>query len=881
MFQIFLFFHSHTNQFLKSYTPQDADDWDTGVSSSLSCTRDRISSVLGLQFCLSESHAELPKSVTQTPSLANPVHSKWKLLVHPIDEKHKSYDLEMIQTNEMRSSEVILKFSTAGRDNKQEMLFNADINTSKGKMSFKVKIPPLPDFSILYLQNMLLKNSKGNGYRVTASMNLCKNYQYELIYNVEMKEKRIEKDGAESSGVKTEATIVCERYFSLGTPHNSYRSSVVNHKNRLNTKILLSYENIDLSGAWLHTLLPSSLWETDLKAWIEFQITGEDEEKDKLVKKRQIICFIRDPQSIIELNADLMRMSGRNQLIVNAMKKEICSQKVLAFASFYYDLRNERIKELSEKEIKVFNLTISRKSWAMEVQKEKTGGKVSWEIVMRCKNAENSNNVSERTMEPPHTFQLHRNQLKFLVSTEVQVMGSQELINRYSTLTLRDVEGLGNQLTAVNLQFYYPFSSKLETASLDGYFIISGGPTTFRFQNDFVMESSYNNLQLTSHSVYKSDGTYSTFDHESYMTHLPSTTRASNAIHFWLFSPVGHCIEAGFRHSVVSRLFDLSTNVTYRCNSNGKDLHTLLLQSRMNSSVWNMLNLYINQIVEDLSPEYTYETCNVTHPSMVINVTADWKGEEMSDHRKTALFTCTKKDCQRTILLIEVLHSGRASAKLILPNDENQVFSLQRTISADSKNLNLSIKYSDNEDEESEDLQLKGEIINNNYHVWSLRIHLDTFARVKSLLANSFRSIIYSLVSLARDPDHPVNKLAHSSIQMTLYDYFRNLRGQGNNLIRSSWTSLKDSLESLKPFSETPLTLVWNIASIRTMKEHRILEEESAPGWIHHYFDLAVGFFKSETSFIEAVLKKFLLDNREFRWEFITDRVLKMESFRE
>ncbi|GFY55140.1 apolipoprotein B-100, partial [Trichonephila inaurata madagascariensis] len=286
-------------------------------------------------------------------------------------------------------------------------------------------------------------------------------------------------------------------------------------------------------------------------------------------------------------------------------------------------------------------------------------------------------------------------------------------------------------------------------------------------------------------------------------------------------------------------------------------------------------------IVEDISPEYTYETCNVTHPSMLINVTADWKGEEMCDHRKTALFTCTKKDYQRTILLIEALHSGKASAKLILPNDENRTLSLQRTISVDAKNLNLRIRYSDNKDEESEDLQLKGKIINKNYHVWSLRIHLDTFTRVKSLLANSFGSIINSLVSLARDPDHSVNKWAHSSIHMTLSDYFRHLRDQGNDLMRASWTSLKDSLESLKPFFETPLTLVWNIASIGTMKEYHTREEESAPGWISHYFDLAVGFFKPETNIIETVLKKFLLDNKEFRWEFITGRVLKMESFRE
>ncbi|GFY63266.1 hypothetical protein TNIN_245371 [Trichonephila inaurata madagascariensis] len=64
---------SHTNQLLKSYTQQDTDDWDIGVTS---CTRDRISSLLGLQFCLSE-------AVTQAPSL---VRSKWQLLMQPINE---------------------------------------------------------------------------------------------------------------------------------------------------------------------------------------------------------------------------------------------------------------------------------------------------------------------------------------------------------------------------------------------------------------------------------------------------------------------------------------------------------------------------------------------------------------------------------------------------------------------------------------------------------------------------------------------------------------------------------------------------------------------------------------------------------------------------
>ncbi|GFT91561.1 apolipoprotein B-100 [Trichonephila clavipes] len=68
------------------------------------------------------------------------------------------------------------------------------------------------------------------------------------------------------------------------------------------------------------------------------------------------------------------------------------------------------------------------------------------------------------------------------------------------------------------------------------------------------------------------------------------------------------------------------------------------------------------------------------------------------------------------------------------------------------------------------------------------------------------------------------------------------------------------------------------LVQVKTVKPE---DSVRAIGWISHYFDLAVGFFKSETSIIETVLKRFILDNKEFRWEFITGRVLKMESFRE
>lgn len=109
------------------------------------------------------------------------------------------------------------------------------------------------------------------------------------------------------------------------------------------------------------------------------------------------------------------------------------------------------------------------------------------------------------------------------------------------------------------------------------------------------MDSSYNNLQLTSHSVYRADEDVTALYHQSFLTHVPTQTKSFNTIEYRRTYPAGQCMEAEFKHDIRSFFFDLSSNVSYKCNGNGKDLHTLLLDLKTNSSYWHMLNTSISR----------------------------------------------------------------------------------------------------------------------------------------------------------------------------------------------------------------------------------------------------------------------------------------------
>ncbi|GFW22829.1 apolipoprotein B-100 [Trichonephila clavipes] len=150
--------------------------------------------------------------------------------------------------------------------------------------------------------------------------------------------------------------------------------------------------------------------------------------------------------------------------------------------------------------------------------------------------------------------------------------------------------------------------------------------------------SSYHNASLKSVTVLSAESDSMAINQKAYFSHIPTNTKTSNTFDFW--RTYGKCTESEFKHEFHSQVLDVSTNVSYKCNSDRRDMHTLLLHSLVNSTYWDMLNLEINQIVEDTSPEYKYESCNFTHPLLVINVTADWI-RKVGDHKKKVLFTCT------------------------------------------------------------------------------------------------------------------------------------------------------------------------------------------------------------------------------------------------
>lgn len=116
-----------------------------------------------------------------------------------------------------------------------------------------------------------------------------------------------------------------------------------------------------------------------------------------------------------------------------------------------------------------------------------------------------------------------------------------------------------------------------------------------RFQKDFDLSSSYNNLVLTSHSVYKEEGNSAYLDHQSYFTHSESQTKAFNTIHYSRGKPEGESTRIAFKHDIKSHVLDLSTDATYQSLNNEEKLRTLQLKINSNSSMWNMLNLNLDR----------------------------------------------------------------------------------------------------------------------------------------------------------------------------------------------------------------------------------------------------------------------------------------------
>ncbi|GFR20485.1 apolipoprotein B-100 [Trichonephila clavata] len=393
-------------------------------------------------------------------------------------------------------------------------------------------------------------------------------------------------------------------------------------------------------------------------------------------------------------------------------------------------------------------------------------------------------------------------------------------------------------------------------------------------------------MSLKSQTTLNTNRDSMTIKQKAYLdfSHIHNKTVAYNTLDYWI--TYGQCKESEFKHTFDSEALDVSTNVTYKCNSDRKDMHTLLLHSLVNSTYWDMLNLEVNQIVEDISPEYKYESCNFTHPLLLINVTADWI-RNVGDHKKKVLFTCTEEDCKSTELYLEWLHNGKMSAKLIMPDDQNRKLYLERTLALNNKNMNLKISYAGDLNDESKEILLKGEILNNGHNIWNLKLNVDTYSKIKSLLEDAYEDIAHRTYIITKDPKHPFNRILEPYLKESLYNYYQDFKKQRNAFFSLSWKSVKETIISLRPFYEVPVTLLNNIASAGktiSLEMYNSIKDRLGIIWAINYFDLPSYFYKAVTNLqgnVYSLMNMLTPDDKIIRYEFVTGKIIKMYSFKQ
>ncbi|XP_055952145.1 uncharacterized protein LOC129988064 isoform X2 [Argiope bruennichi] len=840
-------------------------DWHDGENErkeiAPNCSDGLLSSLLGIQFCVMQSQSDLPKSNYRT----------WQIFLQPSDKKIESYNLEFMRPQEMKPHETIVKYSTVGSTNRREIFFIIGNDKLKSEVKFQLKIPSLPQFN-LYLRSLKgIRNDK-----TVMNLTLFESYYYELIYEANY---NLLKNHTDANKMSMDSKVQ-ERLLSFRSPFNKYSVTLMDYgkKRSESTKVLLTYNSFNLDSRWLYEILPESFWETNTTAWLQIYIFWNREMNEN---SQQQICIIEDPHSVTHLSTGFLRFNGGERKYICVSKRQTFDGKLLAASQFTYGIWKQS-DALNEVQTQIFNLTIAPKSWAVGVFKERKGSKFSYEVAL-SRNTRSSeiveicDDITSWSGGYRSIYSADQPELKFAVDASMHIVSSQELAEKYSVVKEQELVGLWNQIIEANISFHYPFVSGQESIKAEGFVITSGGPTTTRFQTNSMIKSSYHNLQLASHSVYRSEEDFTSLHYNSNLTHFTTNEKIFHEVHFSISTPAGKCSEAEFRHTFLSRVFDLSTIVTYRCKPNHIDLHDLRLNMRTNSSHWSMLNLSISQLVEDQTPEYTFETCNVTHPLLLINVTADWVGK-VRDHKKRALFTCREENSRSTELLIQALHNGKMSADLIIPanhmipDSKRQKLSLQRTISSDAKTQNCKIVFSNDKTSDSEGLYLKGEILSKNYQIWNLKLHLETCAQIYTFLGKGYQNVLHRAVAIAKDSHHPVNKIFHSNFGTTLYEYFKDLYSQGNGILIVTWKNFEEIIANLKPVYEAPFNLLLNV--LTTWKTYLTANDDSIIMVVMNYLKFSYVYNIRENIYEFLKPREKILE-----WEFLTNGIIQLESF--
>lgn len=73
-------------------------------------------------------------------------------------------------------------------------------------------------------------------------------------------------------------------------------------------------------------------------------------------------------------------------------------------------------------------------------------------------------------------------------------------------------------------------------------------------------------------------------------------------------------------------------------------------------------------------------------------------------------------------------------------------------------------------------LEITGELLDRNYHIWKGTLYPDTLQKVRDIFANGYDSFSTAFAEVAKDKNHPLNDILRPALKMTLHDYWKELK---------------------------------------------------------------------------------------------------------
>lgn len=78
-------------------------------------------------------------------------------------------------------------------------------------------------------------------------------------------------------------------------------------------------------------------------------------------------------------------------------------------------------------------------------------------------------------------FKVEEQEVKLISTLEAQMWRSEDIANKFPSVSNEDLKGLSSTTYASKIVLYYPFNDRTEKIDFDGYFISSMGGPTYRY----------------------------------------------------------------------------------------------------------------------------------------------------------------------------------------------------------------------------------------------------------------------------------------------------------------------------------------------------------------------------------------------------------------